>query len=83
MFLEWVTASESDNAGFTIERQTRPNVFEEIGFDGRCTTKETHAYRYAVVGLDPELHRFRFRQTDFDGTFAYSPIVALDESSID
>ncbi len=74
--LAWETASETNNAGFSVERELGSQVFAEIGFvDGNGTTTDPKEYRFVVENLDPGLHRFRLKQIDFDGAFDYSPIV--------
>ncbi|QXD16276.1 hypothetical protein GQ464_004795 [Rhodocaloribacter litoris] len=74
--LRWTTATETNNAGFEVqhfEGAWRPLAFVE----GQGTTAEGHAYRHRVEGLAPGPHRFRLRQVDFDGRFAYSPEVSV------
>ncbi|MEM1096967.1 MAG: T9SS type A sorting domain-containing protein [Bacteroidota bacterium] len=77
--LIWATASETNNAGFSVERRL-PNApaWDEVGFvSGVGTTLEAQSYTYQVEAVSPGTHRFRLRQVDFDGTFAYSPEVEL------
>jgi hypothetical protein len=45
--------------------------------DGHGTTAEAQTYRYRTRGLALGTHRYRLRQVDFDGTFAYSPTVEV------
>ncbi len=74
--LVWSTASETNNAGFSVEMDDGANVFAEIGFvDGHGTTNEPKEYTFAARDLDPGLHRFRLKQIDFDGAFEYSSVV--------
>ena len=78
--LTWETASETNNAGFEVE-QAGPytdeswNALAFIG--GQGTTIETSRYSYSVPGLTPGIHRFRLKQIDFDGTFAFSDIISV------
>lgn len=45
--LTWRTASETNNAGFEIQRRTGEGDFERVAFvDGRGTTSSSTAYRY-------------------------------------
>ncbi len=72
--LAWTTATETDNAGFEV--QVLADTWQTLAFvDGVGTTNEAQSYRYRVTGLTPGLHRFRLKQVDFDGAFAYSPTV--------
>ena len=74
--LAWATASETNNAGFSVEQEVGTDVFAEIGYvEGHGTTIEPKEYSFAVNDLDPGLHRFRLKQIDFDGAFEYSPVV--------
>jgi hypothetical protein len=74
--LAWLTASESNNAGFSVEQEVGSDVFAEIGYvEGYGTTDRAQEYRYTVNDLDPGLHRFRLKQIDFDGAFEYSQVI--------
>jgi len=77
--LTWTTASETNNAGFNVEhRPPSATTWAEVGFvPGVGTTLAAQSYTYRVEGVEPGTHRFRLRQVDFDGTFAYSPEVEL------
>lgn len=67
--LTWSTASETNNAGFAIERKTDAGGFEDLGFvEGHGTTQETKQYRYRVSEPGYGEHVFRLRQIDADGT---------------
>lgn len=75
--LNWQTASESNNAGFSIEHAVGDEGgFEEVGYiDGAGNSREAQSYTYTVKGLDIGKHRFRLKQLDFDGAFEYSEVV--------
>jgi hypothetical protein len=75
--LRWQTASETNNAGFEVQhRQT--GSFQRIDFiEGAGTTVDSQHYHYSVRTLAPGQHIFRLKQIDFDGTFHYSPEVAV------
>ncbi|HUF09274.1 MAG TPA: VWA domain-containing protein [Rhodothermales bacterium] len=77
--LAWRTASETDNAGFGVERSTTiAGAFEEVGFVGGSGTSQSfREYRFSDVGLPPGSHRYRLRQVDYDGTFEFSRTVAV------
>lgn len=66
--LEWVTTSETGNAGFAIEHQAPRRAWVNAGFvSGAGTTVETQQYRFSVDGLEAGRHAFRLRQIDVDG----------------
>ncbi len=77
VLVTWATASELNNAFFTIERGTGLNDFKPIGgVEGSGTTYSRHDY----VFLDDEpldLAYYRIKQTDFDGKFDYSRIIRV------
>ncbi|MDZ4700654.1 MAG: PA14 domain-containing protein [Rhodothermales bacterium] len=79
--LSWETASETNNAGFDVERSIDGFTFSPIGqVAGSGTTLEPRAYRFAD-GDAPNgaaVLWYRLRQIDFDGTFAYSEVVSVD-----
>lgn len=75
--LRWTTASELNNAGFSVE-QLANDTFTEIGFVGGAgTTEDAQAYTYAVNNLGPGQHTFRLKQVDFDGAFELSETVTV------
>ncbi|MEM6336715.1 MAG: FG-GAP-like repeat-containing protein, partial [Bacteroidota bacterium] len=78
--LQWDVALELNNAGFEVEHfepgTVRPRT---VGYvQGRGTTSEPGTYEFSIDGLVPGTHTFRLRQIDFDGTYAYSPLVLAD-----
>jgi hypothetical protein len=75
-WLWWQTASEINNAYFTIERSQNGQTFLPIGkVDGGGNTTGMADYRF--IDENPLLgwNYYRLKQTDFDGTFSYSPVV--------
>ncbi|MEM8487204.1 MAG: choice-of-anchor B family protein [Bacteroidota bacterium] len=75
--LRWTTASETNNAGFSVE-QLSNGEFAEIGFvSGTGTTEETQNYSYTVDNLGPGQHTYRLKQVDFDGAFEVSETVSV------
>ena len=90
--LSWSTASEKNNAGFSIERQVgygtvfdlSPDQWGALGFvTGTGTTNASTEYSYRDASLPNSGTRvfYRLKQIDFDGTFAYSDIVSIDLST--
>ncbi len=82
--LTWATAGETDNAGWGVELRRGPSgaAWTEAAFvAGAGTTSEARRYAHTLDGIDGLARlRVRLRQTDTDGTVAYSPEVevALD-----
>jgi len=77
--LAWSTATETNNAGFDVERSTDGDTFTPIGFEpGVGTTEEAQAYRFVDRNAPFATTLFyRLRQVDTDGTFEYSPVVEV------
>jgi len=80
--LTWATASELNNAGFTVERSLDARVFQGIGtVAGAGTSTSRHDYTLLDNKLPAgaTLLYYRLRQTDVSGTLSYSPVrtVAL------
>jgi uncharacterized repeat protein (TIGR01451 family) len=78
--LRWSTASETNNAGFDVERSTDGETFTAIGFEpGVGTTEEAQSYRFVDREAPFATTLFyRLRQVDTDGTFEYSPVVEVE-----
>lgn len=76
--LAWRTTSETDNAGFYIERSTDAFNWYDIGFvDGHATTSVTKDYMFLDEKPVAGLSYYRLRQTDFDGTTERSRVAAV------
>ncbi|MCF0073053.1 choice-of-anchor D domain-containing protein [Dyadobacter sp. CY261] len=76
--LDWHTTSETDNAGFYIERSMNGFTWEDIGFvDGNATTSQSNDYAFRDEKPTPGLNYYRLRQVDFDGTFEHSRTQAV------
>lgn len=76
--LNWVTASETNNQGFEIERNSG-NGFESIGFvPGYGTTTELRSYSFTDAGLSEGTYTYRLKQVDFNGLYEYSEVVEVE-----
>lgn len=77
--LTWSTASEINNDYFTIERSADGERYEAIGdIQGSGTTNVARSYSYEDRMPLAGRSYYRLKQTDYDGTFTYSPVVAID-----
>ncbi len=76
--LSWITATETNNQGFEVQRSNGSN-FETIAFiNGHGTTTEPQAYSYSDRSVNVGLYNYRLKQIDFDGTFEYSNVIEAD-----
>ena len=77
--LNWTTATEINNSGFTIERGRDDENFTSISFvSGKGTTTEISNYNYVDTEIESGKYYYRLKQTDFDGTFEYLNDVLVD-----
>jgi len=77
--LNWDTVSETNNAGFDIERSTDGETFATVASrPGAGTTTEVQTYRFVDRDLPfaPELF-YRLRQVDVDGSETLSDVVSV------
>jgi hypothetical protein len=80
--LDWETASELNNSGFSIERKSINSEFTEVGFvPGFGTTTEAKSYSFLDQNLKNGTYSYRLKQIDFDGTFEYSKEVEIEVST--
>jgi hypothetical protein len=75
----WTTASEENNNFFTVERSADGEQFELVEeVPGRGTSYSQVSYQ--VLDRTPLIGRnyYRLKQTDFDGSYSYGPVVKAD-----
>ncbi len=76
--LEWTTATEYRNDGFSVQH-TGPeqDEWESLTFvDGEDTTSSSTEYRYVASDLRPGPHRFRIKQVSMDGDAEHTSAVS-------
>ena len=77
--LNWITATETNNDYFTIERSDNVNTFESIAtIDGMGTSNIVNSYKYIDRSPNLGANYYRLKQTDFDGKFTYSKTVYIN-----
>jgi len=78
IYLNWETATETNNLGFYIERKEifsdgNENDWREIGFkEGKGNSTERNYYSFTDQPLNDGNYFYRLRQMDYDGTCKYS-----------
>lgn len=81
--LSWITASETNNYGFDVQRGTDEKNFQRIGFvAGNGTTTAQHSYKFADRDLTAGTYYYRLKQLDTDGTITFSEIVRADLATV-
>jgi hypothetical protein len=78
MKLKWTTASETNNAFFTVERSSDAKNFKHIGWLNAAGNSNTYQ-NYELIDSFPSsaAHYYRLKQTDFNGNSAYSPVKSF------
>jgi len=78
--LAWTTASEKNNAGFTVERSVGGLPFVAVGtVAGAGTSNVANSYSLLDAKLPSGATQlyYRLRQTDLDGAVTYSPVRSI------
>ena len=76
--LTWETASETNNKGFEVERQTQAGAWETLGFVNGIGKASTYTFEDKTP---LSISYYRLRQVDFDGTETLSKIVSVSQST--
>jgi len=81
VYLEWSTATESNNFRFEIERKFEDGNFITAGFiNGKGTKISRTDYLFTDKYLQPGNYSYRLKQIDFDGNFEYSSVINVSVS---
>jgi len=77
VYLNWVTASETNNKTFTVERSSDAANWQAIRtIDGAVNSSTTKEYSCTDAGLFAGMYYYRLKQTDISGLSTYSNIIA-------
>lgn len=77
--LNWSTATETNNRGFSIERKTSDAAWQEVGFTtGAGTSSEPVNYSFVDEDLNPGKYSYRLKQIDYNGSYEYSSEVEIE-----
>jgi glucose/arabinose dehydrogenase len=77
--LDWYTATETNNSGFTIQRSQDSANYEDIYFiGGNGTSTNRNVYSYLDESVSSGVYYYRLKQIDFDGSFEYLNVIAVD-----
>ncbi|MGV3587177.1 MAG: T9SS type A sorting domain-containing protein [Adhaeribacter sp.] len=82
VMLSWQTASEQNNAFFTVERSTDAVHFKEIGQKkGAGNSEVLRQYSFTDPQPITGINYYRLKQTDINGTISYSPVKSVTVAS--
>lgn len=80
--LEWETTTEINNDYFTLERSSNATLFSELGtIQGAGNSNTLLHYQFTDNAPLEGVNYYRLKQTDFDGTYSYSNIIALSNNA--
>jgi hypothetical protein len=78
VLLKWATASEKNNGAFEIQRSASGVAFETVArVAGAGNSSQGHRYEWLDMYPLPKVSYYRLRQTDYDGSESYSPVVTM------
>jgi hypothetical protein len=75
--LNWQTASETNNKGFEVQRNSGEG-YQVVGFvQGNGTSTSSHSYTFTDKNVNSGSYTYRLRQVDFSGKSEYSQEVSV------
>ncbi len=82
ILLRWQTATETNNAGFEIQKSSNGRDWEKISWqEGQGNSPTPLSYTYTDTNPLNGTSYYRLRQVDFDGNFSYSDVVDVNYTS--
>ncbi|MBL4658206.1 MAG: hypothetical protein JKX73_09420 [Flavobacteriales bacterium] len=82
--VNWTTLTESNNDYFTVERSSNGTQYQSL-LEVHGAGTSNAPLQYTAKDLNPlqGLSYCRIKQTDYDGTFDYSEVVAIEVAFMD
>lgn len=86
IMLNWVTATETNDKGFEVEKQIAGgiglgesrDIWKKIGFvEGNGTSTIGYSYSFTDKNVVHGKYKYRLKQIDFDGSYKYSKEVEV------
>ncbi|MEQ9426524.1 MAG: T9SS type A sorting domain-containing protein [Cyclobacteriaceae bacterium] len=84
ILLNWITATEINNAGFEVERSLNGETFKKIGLvngNGNQATKQFYQFNDLNLKENTDYY-YRLRQFDYDGQYEYSHAIHVAVSNL-
>ncbi len=75
--LQWITASERNAKEFIVEKSTNGKEFNAIGTVAAKNSAVKSNYTFDDAQLSEDINYYRLKMMDFDGSYKYSPVVAI------
>jgi hypothetical protein len=80
--LNWTTATEQNNKGWSVEKSINGDTYTSLGFvNGNGTTGVTNDYSFNDPKISGTTY-YRLKQEDFDGTIEYSETVVILDANL-
>ncbi len=80
--LNWSTITETNNAGFAVERKSQGGEFTQIAFvEGVGNSTEVNKYSYTDNDVEIGTYTYRLKQIDLDGQYNYSNEIEVEVNS--
>ena len=80
-YLEWRTATETNNDYFIVQESLNGTDFEEVArIRGAGNSHKEQQYRFELPRILDQVYFYRLAQVDFDGSTELSDILVLDPS---
>jgi hypothetical protein len=77
--IEWTTITETNNAGFALERGRDEQNFKEAVYKkGNGTTTTSNIYSYIDEAVGSGVYYYRLKQIDHNGSFKYLNVIKVD-----
>lgn len=77
--LNWSTATETNNSGFSVERKASNSNWQTIGFvNGNGNSTVTNHYSFADQNVATGAYTYRLKQIDYNGSSSYSAEVNVE-----
>ena len=77
--LDWETATEINNSGFSVQRSNDNTKFIDVAFiKGKGTTTTPSSYSYLDKSILSGKYYYRLKQVDYDGSATFSKPIEVD-----
>ncbi len=80
--LYWATATEKNNSHFEIERLVAGDWITIGRVEGHGDSKDLILYDFTDYHAPKGVAYYRIKQVDFDGDFAYSDVITVENTSL-
>ena len=80
--LQWKTATETQNSHFIVEVSYNAQEWNELTqINGAGNSHYPIEYKHTINEYNKSVNYYRLKQVDYDGTYKYHGIIAIDNSN--